>query len=787
MNSFFTGLGKFVVRFRWAILFAWIAVTIAAVAAFPSIGSQVNNNNSSFLPGGSPSLKAQKLARPIDGKQNFSNQVSIAVESAQGPLNSQDQQVIAQLISRVAKTSYVVKANEVAVSPNQRTALINILAKIDNFGPSQQQVLVNSLTRDTKSIPDASNLKFYVTGPLAIDVANNAKSQTTAGSLQGLSVLFILALLFFIFRSALAPFITLLPSVVVLLLAGSVIGELGAHGLNVSQFTQLLMIVLLLGAGTDYGLFLVFRVREEMWGGRDPKEAVAHSLSRVGESISASAGTVIFALLTLLFASFGIYKDLGVPLAIAVSLMLLAGLTLLPALLALLGRAVFWPSKIRIGDHSKSMWGRVATRLVERPAITLGAGLAVLGFLAVFVSQFSSGGFGSSVTAPKGSAAQIGENVLSSSFPHSSAVPTDLVLKFADPIWSDPARLVTVGSQLRASGEFTNIQGPLDPTGFSISPGTLESLQSHLGVAKLLPPLEPSYLTGSISQLDYSIYRSTSQYISPSGTTVDFQVGLVAGDPAGTRALNAVPQIRSTLTEIGRRVGATQVGVAGEAAGLYDVSSVAGSDVTHIIPLAAIAITLLLAIVLRSLIAPLYLIVSVVISYLAALGLSVLVFIDLRGDSGLTFLLPFLMFIFLLALGEDYNILVMTRIREEVHDLPLRQAVVKAVSLTGPTITSAGLILAGSFAILGLAAGSGPSSSEIQAIGFGLAAGILMDTFVVRTVLVPSVVSVLGRWNWWPSHLSGLDAQDLESIESSELADPFSQNSACSDEPAFEG
>jgi RND superfamily putative drug exporter len=154
-------------------------------------------------------------------------------------------------------------------------------------------------------------------------------------------------------------------------------------------------------------------------------------------------------------------------------------------------------------------------------------------------------------------------------------------------------------------------------------------------------------------------------------------------------------------------------------------------------------------------VAPLYLIVSVALSYLAALGAATGVFIDLRGDSGLTFVLPFLMFIFLLALGEDYNILVMTRIREENHDRTLREAVVEAVARTGPTVTSAGVILAGSFAMLAVAGGgsNGGSGNQIQAIGFGLAIGILLDTFVVRTVLVPSTVALLGRWNWWPSRL----------------------------------
>ncbi len=203
-----------------------------------------------------------------------------------------------------------------------------------------------------------------------------------------------------------------------------------------------------------------------------------------------------------------------------------------------------------------------------------------------------------------------------------------------------------------------------------------------------------------------------------------------------------------------KSTGAVASGVAGVAPALHDISSISVSDLKRIIPIAIIAIGILLALVLRSLVAPLYLIASVGVSYLAALGLSVLIFIKIGGSGGLVFFMPFLMFIFLLALGEDYNILVMTRIREEAHRLPLRQAVARAIEATGTTVTSAGLVLAGSFIVLTIAAGSGSGASQIRDIGLGLALGILMDTFLVRTLLVPSTVVLLGRWNWWPSKMA---------------------------------
>src|SRR6202040_1346893 len=206
--------------------------------------------------------------------------------------------------------------------------------------------------------------------------------------------------------------------------------------------------------------------------------------------------------------------------------------------------------------------------------------------------------------------------------------------------------------------------------------------------------------------------------------------------------------------QVAKTLGTTQYGVGGEAPAFHDISAISDSDLVHVVPVAIVVIGLLLCLVMRSLVAPLYLIASVALSYFAALGLAVLLFIKLGGSSGLTFILPFLMFIFLLALGEDYNILVMSRIREEAQHLPLREAVSRAVGATGTTVTSAGLVLAGTFAVLALVGGLASGSSQIRGVGAGLELGVLIDTFIVRTVLVPCTVLLLGRWNWWPSALS---------------------------------
>jgi len=240
-----------------------------------------------------------------------------------------------------------------------------------------------------------------------------------------------------------------------------------------------------------------------------------------------------------------------------------------------------------------------------------------------------------------------------------------------------------------------------------------------------------------------------SQFISPDGRTVRFEVALAAGDPGSDAAMAQVPAIRAAVAAVARDVAARAYGVTGQAPVTYDISRVSDHDLLRIVPVAIAAIAILLALVLRSLVAPVYLIVSVVLSYLAAFGLSVLLFQS--GGGGLPYFVPFLMFLFLLALGEDYNILVMTRIREEASRVPLRQAVRTALARTGSTVTSAGLVLAGTFGVFALVEGTQPGGAPYQAVLASLALGILLDAFVVRTLLVPSAVALLGRLNWWPS------------------------------------
>jgi putative drug exporter of the RND superfamily len=252
-----------------------------------------------------------------------------------------------------------------------------------------------------------------------------------------------------------------------------------------------------------------------------------------------------------------------------------------------------------------------------------------------------------------------------------------------------------------------------------------------------------------------------ARFVSSDGRTVQY---IAVESRGGALPISDVPNVRGLATRTGSSVDAAASGVFGIQPFAYDVDQLSSSDLWHIIPVVAILIAILLAIVMRSLVAPLYLVTSVLLSYLAALGLTALIFVHFGGQSGINFVLPFLMFVFLMALGSDYNVLVMTRIREESHHATTREAVRRAIAATGTTVTTAGLILGGTFGVLAFAGGGASGGSQIQQIGYGVAFGVVMDTFVVRTILVPAFVVLLGRRNWWPSGLwrqgepAGVDA-----------------------------
>jgi RND superfamily putative drug exporter len=743
MHSFFAATGRFAVRFRWAIVVAWVTATVLATLLLPSLASVVKQNNTDSLPAGSPSLSAARLAAPLQGPEQTPVLVVVARDS--GTVSAADFTAIGRLTAHLAKAADVQQVKDLGDSADRQAVQLEVLAGINLADQNAAPHLVAGLREAIAASALPPDLHAHLAGPTAAAADASKKSQSLTELGLGLTIVFNVLLLLVVFRSLLAPLLTLAPAVLASQFAGQLLGEASKHGLTVSPLAQILLLILTIGAGTDYGLFLVFRVREELRAGRAPQDAVTTALARVGESITFSAATVIGALLTLLLATSWSYSSLGAPLAIALALTLLAALTLLPALLAIFGRAAFWPARTARGTGRLGWWGRVASRVVAHPAATLAFGLVAFGALASAVLGYRPGGIGAALAAPGGSDSAAGNALLAAHFPAGASNPTTVVLRFTEPAWTDPAPAAAAQQRLAALPQFNDLAGPFG----RLTPGQLTTLHATLGGPAALPAVPPP---GShVPPATWAAYRAESQFVSPDGRTVVFDAGLAAGDPGSNAAIRQVPAIRAAVGDAARASGASAYGVGGQAPDTYDVIQASDGDLARIFPAAILVIGFLLALVLRSLIAPLYLIASVVLSYLAAWGLSVLLFQDAARTGGLFYGIPVLMFVFLLALGEDYNILVMTRIREETSRMPLRQAVTRAMERTGSTVSSAGLVLAGTFGVFGLVVAQQPGGGMFAGILGSVAIGILMDAFVVRTLLVPAVVALLGRWNWWPS------------------------------------
>jgi RND superfamily putative drug exporter len=745
----FAALGRFSVRFRWPIIAGWMLVTIVLSVALPPLSSVEKSSDSSFLPASSPSIRAAALAVPFEGK---ATRQATFVAASSAPLTTGELAAVHRIERAMRGVPRVTSVTDQGVSTDREAVTAVVTLSLTSSSNKDAVQAVDRLRATFKDAHQRSDLTVHLTGNLAQNVDEQNQSNHIQTLTELLSVLFIVGLLLLTFRAALAPVIALAPSVVALVAAGPLIALFTHLGVQVSDLTPILLTVVMLGAGTDYGLFLIFREREELRRGLGVHDAVSVSVCKVGESITFSGLTVIGALATVAVATFGFYKGLGPAIAIGIGVALAANLTLLPALLAVVGRRVFWPRIPQEGPTRHGAWGAIAGKVVGKPVATLLAGLVVFGGLALAMLAYAPNGF-ANPPPPAHSDSALGQSLLIAHEPPTAADPTNVLFRFPTSVWDDANLLVSAEGRLESSGAFASVTGVLDRNGTMVAPAALAQVHAELaasGPPVDLPLRQPADVFASPDA--YQAYRDSALYVSPDGKTLQYLTTLQAGPSTSTAAAQAMPSVRAVVATVAKSIGASASGVDGNAASAADVGSLSGHDLGMIIPIVMLVLGLLLAIVLRSLVAPIYLVASVALSYLASLGLAVIVFVLIGGQDGINFVLPFFMFVFIMALGQDYNILVMTRIREEAHHAPIRVAVRRAVEATGTTITSAGLILAGTFAVL-----TASGTTEVQEIGLGLATGILLDTFFVRTLLVPSVAVLLGRWNWWPSRLSRED------------------------------
>jgi RND superfamily putative drug exporter len=534
---------------------------------------------------------------------------------------------------------------------------------------------------------NAQGLAVHITGPLgtAADSAKSFKGIDSTLLFATLGVVIVLLLI--TYRSPVLWVLPVISAAVALTSAEALIYLLAAHaGLTVNAQSAGILDVLVFGAGTDYALLLTARYREELRRHEDRHEAMAVALRRAGPAVIASGGTVIVSLLALVIAELNSTKGMGPVLAIGVGVAVLAMMTLLPALLVIFGRWIFWPVRPVYGSAeptSSGMWARVGRSIATRPRVVWVATAVVLGALALGVTGLKASGLTNAQSFRGHPDSVTGQTVLDRHFADGGGQP-----------------VVVVGNQAAAAR--------LD-SAFKDTPG----------ITGVTPP----------------VTRAGHAYLEGTLTTA----------PDSQAAYATIDRVRVNVHAV---PGADAL-VGGNTAINLDVQRAAAHDRNLIIPVILVVVFVILALLLQAVIAPLMLIATVVLSFAAALGVSALMFNHVFKFGGADTSFPLFVFVFLVALGIDYNIFLMTRVREEAKRHGTRRGALIGLAATGGVITSAGAVLAGTFAVLGTL-----PVTFLTELGFAVAFGVLLDTIVVRSVLVTALNLDLGRWLWWPSRLA---------------------------------
>lgn len=693
----FAALGRVVVHHPWRVILLWVVLGVAVIGLAPKLTA--TTDEASFLPGHYESIRAQNLQESAFPKAASPAAIIVLERSDGAALTAADSAKVAD-IGTALSAEHVKAVTDITVGPPSPNKLIQTIGvqmhKVTNPNDKSQSDAVKVLRTDLQDHLRGTDLTGGITGTAAQALDSQASGNRAEAIVGAVTIGLIIVLLLIIFRS---PIIALLPIITIGLASqianGFIAWANSAFDLKIDSSVSSLLIVVLFGVGTDYILFLLFRYRERLRAGEDPKAAMVTALARAGEAIASAAGAVIIAFLALTLSTLGLFKSLGPALAIAVAVTLLAGLTLVPAIVTLLGTKVFWPSTAWRHEPTGARFaaiGRAMGRHPGRFAVASGGVMVLLAIGALgFHPNFDLTG-GSTSSA---SESTVYSKELLKGLPAGATEPSQVYLRSTRGAALDAAELSAYRTRL------------------STVPG----------VGKVAAPV----LSGSKQVAYYQVTLSSKPQSGRAIHTVRGPLRHTAhhAAPAGTTAL-----------------------VGGITAVFVDIQAAVDHDYTVVFPVAGILIMVILGLLLRSVVAPWYLIASVGLGFAATLGTTVLIFQTIRGDAGLIFLLPVIMYLFVVALGTDYNILMIARLREEAREgHNPHDAAALAVRHTGPTIASAGLILAGTFASLMLA-----GNSILTQMGFAISFGIAVAAFLMALFFTPSLTALIGHRAWWPGH-----------------------------------
>ncbi|MFE9097756.1 MMPL family transporter [Streptomyces sp. NPDC007264] len=660
----------------WLVIGLWVAV-LAAVGPFASRLADVRHDRvTDYLPASADSTRVARIQDRLPGGQTTE---LVLVYHRDGGLTAADRATAGRQIAEVAGRHALTATPRGTPSRDGTT----LLYPVTSNEPGSDEKKRDALVEDVRGVAHSGNgLTVQVGGPAALATDAGAVYQSLGGPLLYTTVAVVAVLLVLIYRS---PLLWLVPLVVAgvadYLSMGVAYGLHQAFGTTVTGMTSGVMTILVFGAGTDYALLLVSRYREELRRTERPYDAMRAALHGCGPAVLASSGTVAAGLLCLLAADLNSSRGMGPLGTVGVLCALAAMLTLLPAVLVVLGRRVFWPLVPAHGSPPtarRSLFAAMGGSAGRRPLTVLAGGAVLLGALALGALNLpgSLKQQDSFVDRPEAVAAM---ETLARAYPERSAQPIDVIT---------PAG--------RADATLTAARGV---------PGVAEAHRGRTG----------------------------------DGWT---EISVTAADPPQSAGETA------TVGELRRRLPDSYVG--GPSAQQIDLRDTSGRDRLVVVPIVLLSVLLILIVLLRSLVAPLILTAAVVAVWGAALGLGGLVFTPLLGFEGTDPGLGLLSFVFLVALGVDYGIFLVHRMREESQGgAEPAAAALTALRTTGGVIASAGLVLAATFAVL-TAMGLVP----LVELGFVIAVGVLLDTFLVRTYLVTSASVALGRTVWWPGRLS---------------------------------
>jgi RND superfamily putative drug exporter len=670
-------------RSKWVVVVIWVIV-LGVLGGFGSKLTQVEKNDSkAWLPGAAESTKALDRLAAFQPKDVADAQVVYGRDSG---ITAADKAKIAADSKAFAGVIGVKGAIEpIQVSADGKAAQVIVPVEIPTAGWDQVAKSVKGLRAIATKGSNGAVIHIAGQAGLASDEAGAFAG--IDGKLLYATLAVVIIILLGTYRS---PVLWLLPVIAAggaLITAEGVIYLLAKHaGLTVNAQSAGILTVLVFGAGTDYALLLIARYREELRRHEDRHEAMAIALHRAGPAIVASSLTVAVGMICLLVAELNSTKGLGPVAAIGVVVALAAMLTLLPAILTIFGRWLFYPFKPTVGSPEPTetgLWARVGRASSRRPRAVWVITALILGVLALGLFDLKATGISNADSFVTTQDSVQGQKLLNRHFPAGIG---------------DPLMVLAKADQAEAVSRAVSAVKGVDST-------------------TVVPAVHDSY------KLVEAVLTDSSDSHAARQTVVRVRA-----------AAHAVP--------------GAQAEVAGTAAVLYDIAKASTHDRNVVIPLVLLVVFVILAVLLRAVVAPLVLIITVVLSFMASLGVSAVVFDKLFGFKGQDQSFPLFVFVFLVALGIDYNIFLMSRIREESIKHGTRRGAVIGLATTGGVITSAGLVLAGTFAVLA----SLPLVAFAE-IGFAVAFGVLLDTLVVRSVLVTSLTLDIGPAVWWPSAL----------------------------------